>query len=63
MTKKMTKKMTKRKEITIAEENDLRREFDYLCDHQQTKAASFENWMRYSQHLKFDECRNLWFVK
>lgn len=51
----------KRVYITIAQENDLRREFDELINEGRTNAATFHTWMKYSRHYGFDNHENKWY--
>ena len=53
--------MAKRIYITIAQEDDLRREFDELVNEGRTNAATFHTWMRYSRHYGFDSHENKWY--
>ena len=41
--------------VTIAEEDDLRKEFDYLVSHGESRSASFDNWMKRVRHYRYDE--------
>ena len=48
--------------ISIAEEDEFRREFDTLVNLGQTKAETFHSWMRYARHANFDVNRGLWYT-
>lgn len=51
----------KRFYISIPQEDDLRLEFDCLINQGRTRAATFENWLKYSLHYRFDVNRGMWY--
>ena len=54
--------MATRHYVTIQMEDDFRREFDQLINEGRTNASTFQNWMRYTMHYKWDKERHLWYT-
>ena len=47
--------------ISVQQEDDLRLEFDTLVNLGETTATTFQSWMKYALHYRFDVSRGLWY--
>ena len=54
------KREIKKQYLTIAEEDNLRLEFDYLVANNQTNAKHFANWLRHLGYRR-DSVDGLWY--
>lgn len=50
-----------KKYVTVAHEDDLRREFDELVARGETRSASFDSWMKRVRHYRYDEVENKYY--